>query len=112
GQIGADAVKKARPDGYTVYVSNIGSHAINETLYTKLSYDPHKDFEPVILMISAPNLVLVPTSSPAKTMAELIALAKSMGGKMTYASQSSGSGGHISGEIVKTMNKVELVHVP
>src|SRR4051812_48161711 len=104
GQIGADAVRKARPDGYTVYVSNIGSHAINETLYSKLSYDPVKDFESVTLMISSPNLVLVPPSSPARTMADLIALAKSMGGKMTYGSQSIGSGGHISGEIVKAKN--------
>ena len=112
GMIGAEVVKKARPDGYTVYVSNIGSHAINETLYSKLPYDPHKDFESVILMISSPNLVLVPVASPAKTMAELIALAKSKQGKMTYASQSVGSGGHISGEIVKSKNGVELVHVP
>jgi tripartite-type tricarboxylate transporter receptor subunit TctC len=112
GQIGAGAVKSARPDGYTVFLSNIGSHAINETLYTKLSYDPLKDFESVTLLFSSANLVLVPNSSPAKNMAELIALAKSMGGKMTYASQSIGSGGHISGEIVKSKNKVELVHVP
>ncbi len=112
GMIGAEVVKKARPDGYTVYVSNIGSHAINETLYSKLPYDPHKDFESVILMISSPNLVLVPVASPARTMAELIALAKSKQGKMTYASQSVGSGGHISGEIVKSKNGVELVHVP
>jgi tripartite-type tricarboxylate transporter receptor subunit TctC len=112
GMIGAEVVKKSKPDGYTLYVSNIGSHAINQWLYSKMPYDPFKDFEPVTLMISSPNLVLVPTSSPAKTMAELIALAKSMGGKMTYASQSVGSGGHISGEIVKSKNNVELVHVP
>jgi tripartite-type tricarboxylate transporter receptor subunit TctC len=112
GQIGADAVKKARPDGYTLFLSNIGSHGINESLYAKLNYDPLKDFESVTLLFSSTNLVLVPPSSPAKTMAELIALAKSMNGKMTYASQSIGSGGHISGEIVKSKNKVELVHVP
>ena len=112
GQIGAEAVKKARPDGYTLYLSNIGSHAINESLYTKLNYDPLKDFESVTLLFSSANLVLVPPSSPAKNMAELVALAKSMGGKMTYASQSIGSGGHISGEIVKSKNSVQLVHVP
>src|SRR5258706_8396827 len=112
GQIGADAVKKARPDGYTLYLSNIGSHGINESLYPKLNYDPLKDFDSVTLLFSSSNLVLVPTSSPAKTMAELIALAKSMSGKMTYASQSIGSGGHISGEIVKSKNNVQLVHVP
>ena len=112
GQIGADAVKKARPDGYTLYLSNIGSHAINESLYTKLNYDPLKDFESVTLLFSSANLVLVPPASPAKTMAELVALAKSMGGKMTYASQSIGSGGHISGEIVKSKNNVQLVHIP
>jgi tripartite-type tricarboxylate transporter receptor subunit TctC len=112
GQIGAEAVKKARPDGYTLYLSNIGSHGINESLYTKLNYDPLKDFESVTLLFSSANLVLVPPSSPAKNMAELVALAKSMGGKMTYASQSIGSGGHISGEIVKSKNSVQLVHVP
>ena len=112
GQIGAEAVKKARPDGYTVYLSNIGSHAINESLYTKLSYEPLADFESVTLLFSSANLVIVPPSSPAKNMAELIALARSMNGKMTYASQSIGSGGHISGEIVKSKNNVQLVHVP
>ena len=112
GQIGADAVKKARPDGYTLFLSNIGSHGINESLYTKLNYDPLADFESVTLLFSSANLVLVPPTSPAKTMAELLALAKSMNGKMTYASQSIGSGGHISGEIVKSKNSVQLVHVP
>ena len=86
GLIGADVVRKSRPDGYTVFVSNIGSHAINETLYSKLPYDPHKDFESVTAMIISPNLVLVPLSSPAKTMADLIALAKSKAGKMPYGS--------------------------
>lgn len=112
GMIGAEVVKKSRPDGYMVYVSNIGSHAINEWLYSKMPYDPLKDFESVTMMISSPTLVVVPASSPVKTMAELIALAKSKAGKMTYASQSVGSGGHISGEIVKAKNNVELVHVP
>ena len=112
GIIGADVVRKSRPDGYTVFVSNIGSHAINETLYSKLPYDPHKDFESVTAMIISPNLVLVPLSSPAKTMADLIALAKSKAGKMPYGSQSVGSGGHIAGEIVKSKNNVELVHIP
>ena len=112
GMIGAEVVKKSKPDGYMVYVSNIGSHAINEWLYSKMPYDPLKDFESVTMMISSPTLVVVPASSPVKTMAELIALAKSKAGKMTYASQSVGSGGHISGEIVKAKNNVELVHVP
>ena len=112
GMIGAEVVKKSKPDGYMVYVSNIGSHAINEWLYSKMPYDPLKDFESVSMMISSPTLVVVPSSSPVKTMAELIALAKSKAGKMTYASQSVGSGGHISGEIVKAKNNVELVHVP
>lgn len=110
--IGAELVKKAKPDGYTLYVSNIGSHATNEFLYSKMPYDPLKDFESITSLISSPNLVLVPISSPAKTMAELIALAKSKDGKMTYASQGVGSGGHISGEIVKSKNNVQLVHVP
>jgi tripartite-type tricarboxylate transporter receptor subunit TctC len=112
GQIGADVVKNARPDGHTLYLANIGSHGINQSLYSKLSYDPMKDFEPVTVLFSSPTLVVVPAASPAKSMAELIAYAKSKPGKASYGSQSIGSGGHLSGEIVKAKNGLDLVHVP
>lgn len=112
GQIGADAVKRARPDGYTLYLANIGSHGINQSLYSKLSYDPVKDFEPITVLFSSANLLLVPAGHPVKTLAELIAFAKERPGKVSYASQSIGSGGHLAGEIVKARNGLDLVHVP
>ena len=112
GQIGADAVKSANPDGHTLYLANIGSHGINQSLYSKLSYDPTKDFEPITVLFSSPTLVVVPAASPVKSMAELVAYAKSKPGKASYGSQSIGSGGHLSGEIVKMKNGVDLIHVP
>jgi tripartite-type tricarboxylate transporter receptor subunit TctC len=112
GQIGADVVKGAKPDGHTLYLANIGSHGINQSLYSKLSYDPLKDFEPVTLLFSSPTLVVVPAASPAKSMAELIAYARTKPGKASYGSQSIGSGGHLSGEIVKMKNGLDLIHVP
>jgi tripartite-type tricarboxylate transporter receptor subunit TctC len=112
GQIGADVVKGAKPDGHTLYLANIGSHGINQSLYSKLSYDPTKDFEPITILFGSPNLLVVPASSPVKSMAELIAYAKTKPGKASYGSQSIGSGGHLSGEIVKAKNGLDLVHVP
>ena len=112
GQIGANVVKQARPDGYTVFVANIGSHAINQSLYNKLSYDPIRDFEPVTCMIITPQIVVVPPASPNKSIAELIAYAKANPGKVTYASQSVGSGGHIAGEVFKSKDNLDILHVP
>ena len=112
GQIGADVVKKARPDGHTLYLANIGSHGINQSLYSKLSYDPTKDFDPITVLFSSPTLVLVPASSPVKSMAELVAYAKANPGKVSYGSQSIGSGGHLSGEIMKARNGLQMTHVP
>jgi tripartite-type tricarboxylate transporter receptor subunit TctC len=112
GQIGADAVKSAKPDGHTLYLANIGSHGINQSLYSKLSYDPMKDFEPVTVLFSSPTLLVVPASSPAKSVGDLFAYAKTKPGKASYGSQSIGSGGHLSGEIVRMKNGIDLVHVP
>jgi tripartite-type tricarboxylate transporter receptor subunit TctC len=112
GQIGADMVKKARPDGHTLYLANIGSHGINQSLYSKLSYDPTKDFDPITVLFSSPTLVLVPASSPVKSMSELVAYAKANPGKVSYGSQSIGSGGHLSGEIMKARNGLQMTHVP
>lgn len=112
GQIGADLVKRAAPDGYTLYLASIGSHAINESLYDKLSYDPVRDFEPVIGLFISPNLLLVNAANPARSVAELIAQAKEQQGKLSYGSQGVGSGGHLSGEIFKARVGVELIHVP
>jgi tripartite-type tricarboxylate transporter receptor subunit TctC len=112
GQIGADAVKKALPDGHTLYLASIGSHGINQSLYAKLSYDPISDFEPITELIVSPNLVLIPSSSPVKSMSDLIAYAKNRPGKINYGSQSIGSGGHLSGEILKARNGLDLIHIP
>jgi tripartite-type tricarboxylate transporter receptor subunit TctC len=112
GQIGADAVKRANADGYTLYLANIGSHAINESLYDKLSYDPVRDFEPVAGLFLSANMVLVNAANPARSVADLLAQAKVQAGKFTYGSQGVGSGGHLSGVIFKTHAGVDLVHVP
>jgi tripartite-type tricarboxylate transporter receptor subunit TctC len=112
GQIGADVVKNAKPDGHTLYLANIGSHGINESLYSKLSYHPTRDFEPITNLFISPTLVVVPASSPAKTVGELIEFARTKPGKASYGSQSIGSGGHLSGELVKARNQLDLVHVP
>jgi tripartite-type tricarboxylate transporter receptor subunit TctC len=112
GQIGADVVKRAAPDGYTLYLASIGSHAINQSLYDKLSYDPVRDFEPVIGLFSSPNLVLVNASNPARSMADLAAQARTQQGKLSYGSQGVGSGGHLSGEIFKAQAGVDVIHVP
>ena len=105
-------VKKARPDGHTLYLANIGSHGMNQSLYSKLSYDPTKDFDPITVLFSSPTLVLVPASSPVKSMSELVAYAKANPGKVSYGSQSIGSGGHLSGEIMKARNGLRMTHVP
>ena len=112
GQIGADVVKNAKPDGHMLYLANVGSHGINESLYTKLSYNPTRDFEPITNLFISPTLLVVPAASPAKTVSELIAYARAKPDKASYGSQSIGSGGHLSGEIVKARNKIDLVHVP
>jgi tripartite-type tricarboxylate transporter receptor subunit TctC len=112
GQIGANVVRRARPDGSTLFVANIASHAINPTLYAKLSYDPVKDFEPVTCMVVAPNLVLVPPAHPAKSVGDLVAKAKANPGKVTYASPSIGTTPHLTGEIFKWKNGIDIVHVP
>jgi tripartite-type tricarboxylate transporter receptor subunit TctC len=112
GQIAATAVKRSPPDGYTLFLANIGSHATNPALYSKLSYDPEKDFEPIVEMVKIPQLLVVPASSPVKSVAELIAKAKAEPGGLSYASQSVGAGGHIAGEILKAKNGLQLTHVP
>ena len=112
GQIGATVVKQSAPDGYTLFLANIGSHATNQALYSKLSYDPVKDFEPIIEMVAIPQLLVVPASSPIKSVAELIAKAKASPGSVSYASQSIGAGGHIAAEVLRFKNGLQLNHIP
>lgn len=109
--IGAEIAAKSQPDGYTMLMGNV-SHAINVTLYQKLSYDLVKDFAPVSLMASTPNILVVHPSVQAKTMKELIALAKSQPGKLDYASSGSGSSAHLAAELFSSMAGVKMNHIP
>jgi tripartite-type tricarboxylate transporter receptor subunit TctC len=112
GNIGADLVAKAPADGYTILMGAVSTHAINVTLYAKLPYDPVRDFAPVTLITSVPNVLVLHPSVPAKNVAELIALAKARPGQLNFASGSTGSAGHLAGELFKTMARVDMVHIP
>jgi tripartite-type tricarboxylate transporter receptor subunit TctC len=112
GNIGADAVAKAKPDGYTILMGTIGTQAINTSLYSKMPYDSARDFAPVTLVAIVPNVLMVHPSVPAKNVKELIALAKAKPGQLNFASSSTGGSPHLSGEMFKQMTGVDIVHVP
>jgi tripartite-type tricarboxylate transporter receptor subunit TctC len=110
GQVAASFVKQARPDGYTLMVASAGTHAINQSLYAKLTYDPVKDFDPVTLLYKSTHFLLVPASSPARTVADVVAAARAKPG-LVFASSGTGSGAHLSGELFKSIAKVEISHI-
>ncbi|MEF7617416.1 tripartite tricarboxylate transporter substrate binding protein [Aquincola sp. MAHUQ-54] len=110
--IGAEAVAKADPDGYTVLSSTAGVHIVNPAIYAKLPYDPVKSFVPVGQIISAPLVMVVRADSPFKTAQDLIAYAKKHPGKLTYGSAGNGTSLHQSGEMFKDAAGVDLLHVP
>jgi tripartite-type tricarboxylate transporter receptor subunit TctC len=110
GIIGADQVAKAPADGYTVLIT-IASHAINPTLYAKLPYD-NADLLPVSLLAEYPFVITVHPSLPAKSLRELIAMAKTRNGQLTYASSGNGSGPHLGMELFMSMAGINMVHVP
>ncbi|MEP7182332.1 MAG: tripartite tricarboxylate transporter substrate binding protein [Betaproteobacteria bacterium] len=112
GNIGTELVAKAAPDGYTLEMGTVGTHAINASLYSKLPYDHVKDFVPVILVAGVPNVLVVNPSVPANTVAELIAYAKANPGKLNFASSGSGTSIHLSGELFKVMAGVQMTHIP
>ena len=112
GNIGAELVAKAPADGYTILMGAVSTHAINVTLYAKLAFDPIKDFTPVTLITSVPNVLVLHPSVPANNVRELIALAKARPGALNFASGSTGSAGHLAGELFKSMAGVEMTHVP
>src|SRR5499433_554470 len=101
GAIAAAAVKQAPPDGHTLFQANAATHAANVSLYPTLPYDPIKDFRPITLMWGFPQLLAVPHDSPARSVSELVALARSKPGGLSFASQGTGSGGHLLGEMFK-----------
>jgi tripartite-type tricarboxylate transporter receptor subunit TctC len=112
GIIGTEMAAKAAADGYTLLMGYITTNAINPSLYGKLPYDPVKDFAPVSWIASAPLLVMVHPSIPVNSVKELIALAKSKPGQLSYASGGNGSPPHLAGELFKTMAGVDMMHVP
>ena len=112
GAIAAAAVKQALPDGNTLLQANAGTHAANVALYPSLAYDPVKDFKPITLMWSFPQVLAVPVDSPVKSIAELVALAKSKPGGLSFASQGTGASGHLLGEMLKARTGAPMVHVP
>jgi len=111
GNIGSDFVAKSAPDGYTLVVGTVGTHSINGALYTKMPYDMVRDFSPVSLVATTPNLLVVNNDVPAKTVQELIALGK-RDGKMSFASSGSGTSIHVSGELFKSMTGIDMTHIP
>ena len=112
GNIGADLVAKSAPDGYTILEGALSTHAVNVSLYSKMPYDPIKDFAPITLVAVTPNVLVLNPSVPANSVAELISYAKANPGKLAFGSGSNGSAGHLAGELFKTEAKVDMVHVP
>jgi tripartite-type tricarboxylate transporter receptor subunit TctC len=112
GNVGALAVKLAPPDGYTLFMAHTGTHAINVSLYPDLKFDPIKDFQAITPLISFPSILVVPTTSPAKTFADFVALAKTRQGGLSYASQGIASSGHLLGEMFAKAIGARMVHVP
>jgi len=112
GNIGSDAIAKAAPDGYTIGLYTIASQAIAPTLYAKLPFDVAKDFTPIAMLWSVPNMLMVRLELPAKTVPELIKLCADNPGKYSFASSGAGTSPHLSGEIFKQLAKLNILHVP
>jgi tripartite-type tricarboxylate transporter receptor subunit TctC len=112
GQIGADLVAKAKPDGYTILMGNIGTQAINPSLYPKMPYDPDKAFAPVSLVAELPLAMMVNPAVPAKTVQEFVALARSKPGQLSYSSSGAGGAPHLAAEMFKQGTNTFILHVP
>jgi len=112
GNIGSEIVAKAAPDGYTLEMGTVGTHAINASLYAKMPYDHVKDFAPVILVAGVPNVLVVNPSLPVSSVQELIAYAKANPGKLNFASSGNGTSIHLAGELFKVMAGVQMTHIP
>jgi tripartite-type tricarboxylate transporter receptor subunit TctC len=112
GSIGAAELARAAPDGYTIGGGTISSHAINATLYPKLPYDPLKDFAPITMLATLPNMLIVHPSVKAENVRELIALLKATPNKYSFGSAGNGTSQHISGELFKIMSGTDMQHIP
>jgi tripartite-type tricarboxylate transporter receptor subunit TctC len=112
GNIGADFVAKSPPDGYTVVMGALSTHAVNPNLYPTMPYDAIKDFAPITLVAITPNVLVVHPSLPVRSVKELIAYAKDNPDKLSFGSGSNGSAGHLAGELFKVDAGVRIVHIP
>lgn len=116
GNLGVDALAKSAPDGYTLGIGAVATHAINPWLFAKLPYDPIKDFAPITLIAQVPNVLVMSTDTAAKlnisSLADLLSFMRKNPGKLNYASGGNGSGGHMAGELMKSMARVYAVHIP
>lgn len=112
GNIGAAEVARAKPDGYTLLMGSIGTNATNPFLYTKMPYDPAKDFEPITLAATGTLLLVINPDLPVKNTQELVDYAKANPGKLQYGSGGMGASQHLAGELFKSMAKVDIQHVP
>ena len=112
GNIASENVAKSKPDGYTLYINTVGTHAINPAIYAKLAFDPLNDFTAITNLVNLPSVLLVHPSVPVKNVKELIALAKKRPGELQYSSAGSGAQPHLTAEMFKTMAGINLLHVP
>jgi len=112
GNIGADLVAKSPPDGYTIGIGSIGTHAVNPTLFSRMPYDAVNDFAPIAHLLEAEGLLVVHPSVPANSVPELIAYARANPGKLSFASAGMGTASHLAGELFKSMAKVDMNHIP
>lgn len=112
GNLGTDIVAKATPDGYTLVMGTVGTHGINVSLYARMPYDAVRDFAPISLVASVPNLLVVHPSVPVRTVRELIDLARARSGELNYASSGNGTSIHLAAELFKSMAGVQMTHVP
>jgi tripartite-type tricarboxylate transporter receptor subunit TctC len=112
GNVGTDYVAKSPPDGHVLVANPPGPFSINEHLYSSMPFDPAKDIAPLALIASVPIVLMVPTTSPAKSVAELIALAKQEPGKLAFGSSSVGGTNHLAGELLRSLAGIDIVHVP
>jgi len=112
GNIGADLVAKSAPDGYTILMGALSTHAVNPSLYTKMPYDAIADFAPITLVAVTPNVLVVNAALPVNSAKEFIAYAKANSGKLAFGSGSNGSAGHLAGELFKVDTGTEITHIP
>ena len=112
GNIGMEQGAKAAPDGYTLTLAPVGNLTIAPSLYSKLPYDPAKDYAPITVLAAVPNVLIVHPSVGVETLPQLIALAKQKPGTLNYASPGNGSGPHLAGELLKSLAGIDIVHVP